>query len=199
MFNDMFRQISSRISSPARGRRAGSPVGAAALVLLVTALGLSTAFPDPHPASARDYREHSPGPGEAVLYVFYFAGNGCDSCAQIKPLIKAAEVRYRGLVVTEEVNVDQPKNHRFAQSVELSGIPAVYVVGRNGQSYSRLEGYGQASEVLADVAMALPRAVSAADSVASDKLAPLFTERIRQLKNDLLSGPLPALHVSLKR
>ena len=157
-----------------------------AIVALALSI-LSTPFLPPSPVGAHEFREHSPGPSpKAVLYLFYFSGSACDSCAALKPLVQTAQSRYRGLVAVEEVNVDLPKNHEFAQAVGLSGIPSMYVVGRHGERFARLEGYGESSEVLADLAMALPRAAANADAACRgepDQLAPMFLERIQHTQS----------------
>jgi len=96
----------------------------------------------------------------AELYVFDFYSSFSGDCADLKPTVKKAEQRFAGRVKVIHVDVNNPKNKAFVESVGVRAVPTLLVINPAGEQLKTLAGHDQGNVLLILLQTLLPDAAS---------------------------------------
>jgi len=80
-----------------------------------------------------------------MLYVYEFSAKWCPSCRKLEPITEATASKYSDFIQYSPVNVDA--NRELAQQYNVSQIPTIIVVDRQGRMLNRLIGIQQGEQL----------------------------------------------------
>jgi thioredoxin-like negative regulator of GroEL len=105
-----------------------SPRSGPATRLLATNLGLLM-------------RQRGIGGSQAMPAVLEFYASWCEPCKQLKPLVDKAKTQYGDKVTFMNINVDDPSNEQIMDQYEVSPIPTVIFINKDGEVVSYALGF----------------------------------------------------------
>ena len=101
-------------------------------------------------------RQRGIGGPEAMPAVLNFYASWCEPCKQLKPLFDKAKTQYGDKVTFMSINVDDPSNDQIMDQYEVSPIPTVIFINKDGEVVSYALGFSGDKPINEGISKILP-------------------------------------------
>lgn len=101
-------------------------------------------------------RQRGIGATQAMPAVLDFYASWCEPCKQLQPLVDKAKAQYGDKVSFMSINVDDPSNQQILDQYEVSPIPTIIFINKDGEVVSYALGFSGDRPIQQGISKILP-------------------------------------------
>jgi thioredoxin len=101
-------------------------------------------------------RQRGIGGSQAMPAVLDFYASWCEPCKQLQPIVEKAKAQYGDKVSFMSINVDDPTNQQLLDQYEVSPIPTIIFINKDGEVVSYALGFSGDRPIQQGISKILP-------------------------------------------